>query len=289
VTALTGALVAEPSLAVDGDVRVRLAEDLACGVAEGVATLSRGTPIDISLALVRQAQYRPAALLAPPEPFAWKPAFARRSLGLAAVRGCAAGRFRSPAEATPVVAEEALAQWSGTGERTYHWEPWLSGLAPGARAVVLAEAVTWATSLWSSLDWRVLPGDTQIGGPDDVWVCPRARSVRLKSRAEVRVPLGPGSVLSVSPRQPGPPTALVSVSGGHPGALWEEELGYVALVAALRYPARPVPARVAGLWPDAGIFRIVEVDELILSAAVTRAVSTVAEVAAAVSARSTAA
>ena len=39
-----------------------------------------------------------------------------------------------------------MSEWRQTGWRTFHWEPWLAGLPAGARAVVLAEAVTWATA-----------------------------------------------------------------------------------------------------------------------------------------------
>ena len=44
--------------------------------------------------------------------------------------------------------------------------------------------------------------------------------------------------------------ALVSVSGGCPGPTpGREELAYLALVASLRSPSRPVPARVLGCGP----------------------------------------
>jgi hypothetical protein len=72
---------------------------------------------------------------------------------------------------------------------------------------------------------------------------------------------------------------LVSVSGGHPPKAWPEELAYLALVASLRSPSRPVPARVLGLWPDAGADRSVEIDEAALMRAAERVVATVAAVA----------
>jgi hypothetical protein len=69
--------------------------------------------------------------------------------------------------------------------------------------------------------------------------------------------------------------ALVSVSSGSPSDRCEEELGYLALVAALRAPDQPVPSRVAGLWPDAGMRRTVDVDEAVLTASADRVVGTV--------------
>ncbi len=74
-------------------------------------------------------------------------------------------------------------------------------------------------------------------------------------------------------------TALVSVSGGRPQEGWPEELAFLALVAAVRFPERPVPARVLGLWPDSGDHLVVEVDGAVLAGAAGRVVSTVADTA----------
>jgi hypothetical protein len=278
VAEMTQVLAAPPVGFIDDPVRSRLADQLSARIAVHAEDLVAGTPVEISLALLRQARYRPDSFSAPSEPFSWKPTFSRRSLGLAVVRACVSGRFRSPAEAVGVVADEAVAEWTRTGQRTFYWEPWLAGLAPGARAVVQAEAVTWATSLWSSLDWSVLPAATQIGGPDDVWVCPLHRSVRLKGRCELRLPLVGASNSSGSVGLSHSPSALVSVSSGYPQIGWQEELGFLALVASLRSPSRPVPARAAGLWPDAGVFRVVDIDERILTAAARGAAAAVATV-----------
>ena len=46
-----------------------------------------------------------------------------------------------------------------------------------------------------------------------------------------------------------------------PAPDWSEELAFLALVAGCGAESRPLPARVMGLWPDAGIHRIVELDE----------------------------
>ncbi len=285
VSEMSRALVAPPAEVVDDAVRSRLADQLSARMAAHAQHLDPATSVEINSSLFRQARYRPDSLSAGPEPFVWKPVFARRSLGLAVIRACVSGRFRSPAEAVAEVADEAVVEWTRTGQRTFHWEPWLAGLAPGARAVVLAEAVTWATSLWSSLDWSLLPVATQVGGPDDAWVCPLHRTIRLKGRCELRLPLRTGPGASGPARLSDSPSALVSVSGGHPRMAWQEELGFAALVASLRSPSRPAPARVAGLWPDAGIFRVVDIDEPLLTATARRVAATVAAVISALGAR----
>jgi hypothetical protein len=173
------------------------------------------------------------------------------------------------------VSGEAVAEWERTGWRTFHWEPWFAGLAAGGRASVLADAVSWATPLWSALEWRVISHLAEVGGVDDQWSCPAPRPVRLKGRSELRVVLdgertGPDEVGRCHR-----PVALVSMSGGRPGAPWAEELAFLALVAGLRSPSRPVPARVLGLWPDAGVHATVDIDAGVLTAAADRVVATV--------------
>jgi hypothetical protein len=273
----TRALTAPPSASMGQDERAALRRRLVDGLGASVASLPTGDPVVVTLPLLRFARTRPDWLAAPEAPFAWRPAFVRRSLGLAVVDACAAGRFRSPLDAVGPVAALAIEEWRETGWRTFHWEPWLAGLAAGARATVLAEAAGWATALWSSFDWSGLDARTRIGGADDQWVCPAIRAVRLKGRSDVRVPLtARGSRASDAGNEE--PMALVSLSGGCPSPAWREELAYLALVAALRSPARPVPARVVGVWPDAGADRVVEVDGDGLAAAADLVVATAAAV-----------
>lgn len=226
----------------------------------GIATRARAVPGDdllvVTLSSLRAARHSPAG--AHPTPFAWSPLFVRRSLGLAAIRACLAGRWPTPAEAMTGVVDEAVAEWRRTGWRTFHWEPWVAGLPPGARAAVVAEAVTWAADLWLSLDWRRI-GRVVVGGAAEQWTCPGERPVRLKARVDLRVPIGPGDRGG---------STLVAVSSGLPAEGWQIDLGYLALVAGLRAPSRPVPPRVVGLWPDAGELRCLDVDGPSLTGAV---------------------
>ena len=277
---LTRILLAPPGAPVGEDERARVRNRLIAGIGPAVDRVGAGAQVEITLALLRRARSRPDVLAQREEPFAWKPAFVRRSLGLAMVNSCLAGRYRTLAEAADPVAAEAVAEWRQTGWRTFHWEPWLAGLPVGARAVVLAEAVTWATTLWTSFEWAAFPGAPRVGGADDQWIVPAIRPVRLKSRAEMRVPLGaypsgtsPGSGPTL------PPVALVSMAGGTPGDAWPDELAFLALVAGLRSPSRPVPARVVGVWPEAGAHRTVEVDGTALHRAADRVITTVSDLA----------
>jgi hypothetical protein len=270
---LSRAIVAPPSVAIDRAARQRVGHRLVTGVARQVERLPEGEELEITLPLLRRALARPELLLGPSEPFVWQPKFVRRSLGLAVVRACAEGRFRNPAEAVGPVASDAVDEWARTGWKSFYWEPWMAGLSPAARAMVLADAVSWSTTLWTSLDWSVFGPDLRLGAPDDQWVLPVPRRVRLKSRCELRVatvPTGTDAADAASA-----PPSFVSLAGGTPSPSWSDELAFLAL-AALRAESRPLPARITGLWPDAGIQRIVELDEHALERAVDRVLEAVA-------------
>jgi hypothetical protein len=270
----TRALVAPASDTIAEDALAAVHADLVSRLAPLVAPMPPGSSPVVDLPLLRTARSHPERLVAPEEPFAWRPVFVRRSLGLAVVDACARGRFRSPLEAAAPVLSEAVGRWEETGWRTFHWEPWVAGLAPGARAVVLAEAVGWASSLWSSFDWSAFGPRPEIGGRGDQWMCPAARPLRLRARPELRVPVLP-SVGNAGDRGT---VALVSIAGGCPSEAWREELAYLALVSTLSSPTRPVPARVLGWWPDAGTDRSVEIDLVSLTGSADRVVATVSAV-----------
>ena len=271
--ALSGAIVAPPSETIDDTGRLRVRHRLVAGVAREVERLPEGEQLEITLPLLRRALARPELLLGPGEPFAWQPKFVRRSLGLAVVQACAEGRFRSPAEAVGPVASEAVDEWAWTGWKAFYWEPWVAGLSAAARAAVLADAVGWSTALWTSLDWSVFGSELRLGGPDDQWLLPACRPVRLKSRCELRVATVPTGT-EAARVEPGPPS-YVSLAGGTPSPNWSEELAFLAL-AALRAESRPLPARITGLWPDAGVHRIVELDEGTLERSIDRLLEAVA-------------
>jgi len=113
--------------------------------------------------------------------------------------------------------------------------------------MVEAEAVTWATQVWTALEWDRLAPAPLVGGGDDWWDCPGTRAMTLRGQADVRVRTG------------GRPALLV-VGGGVPAADWRGALGFPALVCALARGERSVPARVVGLWPSSGQVRILAVD-----------------------------
>ncbi len=198
------------------------------------------------LALARR---RPERCAAPEPAFSPTPAACRRAVGLAAVERCARRRAGGPMQAVAQILASGAEDAVGAGEgspRAPWWAPWYASLAEGGRSVVAAEAVTWATQLWTALDWDKL-GPAVVGGHDDWWDVPGTRALTLKGRAEVRARLGARAV-------------LVVVGGGAPDGGSRSELVFPALVSSLAGGARAVPGRVLGLWPASGQVRVVPVD-----------------------------
>lgn len=189
----TTTLLAPGTATVDAAARRRVGDHLVDGLAAATSGADGSGPVDVRPTTLWRAHFHRELLGTAEPPFAWRPAYARRSLGLAAVRACVAGRFRGPADAVRPLADEAVSEWRRSGWRTYHWEPWFAQLGHGGQAVVLAEAINWATALWSSFDWSSFPPDAVVGGTEDRWECATPRPVRLRGRSDLRVPL-PGTV-----------------------------------------------------------------------------------------------
>lgn len=197
----------------------------------------------------RTALRRPERCVRGDEPFAPSPLTCQRALGLAAVDRCLRGRSSSPAQAVAAVlahgVDDAVRSESPGAPPAPWWARWYAGLGPGARATVAAEATTWATGLWTALQWDRLPRPVVLGGRDDWWDLP-GRRLTLRGRLEVRVPVDGRA-------------ALLLVRGGAPDAGSRAELAFCALVAALSAPAGRTPGRVLGLWPAAGALRVLPV------------------------------
>ncbi|MHB1549452.1 MAG: hypothetical protein ACYCX8_12045 [Acidimicrobiales bacterium] len=205
-------------------------------------------------------------------PFSWRPARVRRSLGLLAVARHLQGSAGSLPEAVEHAADLAEAAWRRSGRDQHHWEPWLAACDPATRAEVLAQATTWAAGLVTSIDWPALHSGYELGPHDSLWAVPPDRQVRLKSRTDVRIalPLGQRARRLLGRGTPDPQrhVALVVVLNGCPTPVAETAIAYAALVEGLRHPARPLPVRVGGIWPDAGEVRVVDIDDSTLTQAI---------------------
>lgn len=179
-------------------------------------------------------------------PFTCSPVRCRRTVASAALMRCLRGRPATPAAAVADVLDEAVAAPTDPATDPW-WAPWYRQQAPAVRAVVRAEAVTWATELWVAVDWAALGRPPVVGGRPVWWSCPGARQLRLKARCDVRV-------------QAGPRPSLLVVGGGDTGRDWRIHLSFPALVAGLAHGERALPVRVVGLWPATGQVRILPVE-----------------------------
>jgi hypothetical protein len=179
------------------------------------------------------------------EPFRWSPRTTRRALGITALRACVAGECRTPSEAVRLVTEQWVrrATQGLVGARSA--EAWVSTLPAGGRAVVQAEAVRWATGLFTALEWGRLD-DVEVGGLDRWWDVPGGGQAALRGRADVR---------AVAQGHP----VLLCVGNGRPLPSSRAELLLPALVEVLRRPHGPAPSRVVGWWPASGRALVVTV------------------------------
>ena len=235
--------------------RREVAERLERDLARAATGLGRRQRLRVDGYLVRRAQL-PGEAFDVPGPFHWSATAAARVIGLAAVRSCVHEQGRSPVEATGLVMSRVAHEASGDAPDSLgHW---LRTIRPGARAAVRATAVTWATALYTALDWPRLGPNPDVGGADRWWDCPSAPSVALRSRAEVRATVsepataGPADAGATGPPERGRSSVLFVVGNGHPGSSSADELALVALADVLARPLAPPAARVVGWWPQSG-------------------------------------
>jgi hypothetical protein len=269
--ALTAALIEPTAVEVSAEQLEAIRTRLIVEVRALTERISEYEPLDIRPYEVanafRRRDLRAAPGSEPSAKFVPTPARCKRAVGLAAVKRCARGTASTPHTAVCEVLDAAvedvsLADRCVGAPRPEWWAEWYAGLVPAARAVVRAEAVTWATQLWNSLDWSRLERPPIIGGPDDRWKFPGCPGLVLRGGAEVRVWAGSRQSLFV-------------LGTSFPTAASRTELACRALVATLVRGERSTPGRVVGFWPASGVVRICDVDESLLSDAASAVVSAV--------------
>ncbi|HVC70668.1 MAG TPA: hypothetical protein VNC61_10500 [Acidimicrobiales bacterium] len=265
--ALTEALLTPDADAVGAEdvaaLRDRLAGDLVALVEE----LPTGERLRLDGYRFDMAREHPERCRAVEGPFTPSPLVCRRAIGLNAMARCVRGWSPTPAAAVAEVLAAGVEDVADGGDpsstRPPWWAGWYRSLPAGGRAMVEAEAVTWATQVWTALEWDRFAPAPIVGGGDDWWDCPGTRRLTLRGRADVRV------------RGDGPPALLV-VGSGLPPSDWRSALGFPALVSALARGGSSAPCRVVGLWPASGQVRILPVDAAALSETAGAVVAAVA-------------
>jgi len=265
--ALTSELLAEGGPVVSEAVIVDLRRSLPPRLVELVAELPSGVRLTLDSYHLKMALQQPETCGQDEDGFLISPRVCRRAIGLAAVQRCVRGHCPAPAAAVDSVLAESTDGVGPDGDpgRPPWWAQWYGSLSAGGRAVVAAEAVMWATQLWTAFDWNRIAPLPVIGGRDDWWDCPGAKELTFKGRVEVRA--------FATDRRP----VMAVVQGGAPGAGWLPMMGFPALVAGLIRGPGAVPSRVVGLWPASGQVRILPVDEAVITET-AQAVTSAAEV-----------
>lgn len=248
--ALTDVLLAPPGPEVDLSELERARERV--GFVIGEAFRSARSRPGLSASRVRIDAYQLQMALTAPEglargerSFTPSPASSRRAIGLAALSRCIRSSTLAPAQAVEeILANADLPSHASTAGAW--WEEWYRLLPDGARAVVQAEATTWATQVHSSLEWGRFDPPALVGR-DYRWDCARSPRVTLHAKVDVKV------------RTEGKPVLLL-VPTGIVGPYWSAALALSALAAGLVGGAGAVPARVVGFWPASGQVRILPVE-----------------------------
>jgi hypothetical protein len=265
--ALTDALLAPATDEIAAEEITHLRSQLAGDLAALVEELPVGERLRLDTFRFDLAREHPERCSAADGPFVPSPRVCRRTIGLSAMARCVRRWSPTPAVAVAEVLaagiEDATDDGDQSSSRPPWWAGWYRGLSAGGRAMVEAEAVTWATQLWTALEWDRFAPPPIIGGGDDWWDCPGTRVLTLRGRAEVKV------------RSDGPPALLV-VGSGLPPSDWRSALGFPALVTALARGGKSTPSRVVGMWPASGQVRILPVDSEALRDTATTVVCAVA-------------
>lgn len=169
--------------------------------------------------------------------FRWSPATARRVLATGALRRSARHPGLSMIEAITEEIGDQLARSTSGFARRGSLGDWLAGLSGAGIALVTAEAANWAIqsaeiSEWISSPWRLAPSDAYY----DV---ARARTT-LRGRRDLEVLVDDSRV-------------ILRLRAGSPGKSAGPGLRSDLTIEALAHPDGLAPARIIGIWPEAGV------------------------------------
>jgi len=185
------------------------------------------------------------------------------------LRSLSEGTTHSPVDGVAFVIDQAIGDVAQGLRPVSSMDEWLANLSAAGRAAVQADAITWCTRLWTSVQFGAFATPPTIGR-DHWWDSPQSSLLALRSRAEVR---------STATGAGGKPVSVhLVVLNGPRRATIQSELSVVALVEALRTSDPLLPGRIVGWWPDSGRFVTLDVVQATLSAGVATVARTLTSI-----------
>ena len=174
---------------------------------------------------------------AAPRDFTWTPGAARRSLAAAALRRALSSPGTALVHAVQRAVEDQVAR-ARTGQTSSgSLAAWLESLEAPALGLVIAEAAGWAAT---TLEAARGLADPWVVAASDLYYDVAGARTTLRGRRDLEVTRGDERV-------------IVRLRPGAPGPSAGAGLRVDLVVAALADHGGVAPARVVGLWPEAGV------------------------------------
>jgi len=182
-------------------------------------------------------------------PFSWGTRAARRPIGTAAARSTAQGQSPDVLRAANAEVERLCDRAARGLTRPGSLGTWLASEPASVRSLCALEAATWAAGLLALVVPREAAGTPEVSvGVADAWFEVPGTGLTLVGRRDAVATSGPRA-------------SILRLRDGLPGARCVDGLLVDGLIEALGAPTRPLPARVVGAWPDAGLCVVVEFDD----------------------------
>ena len=186
---------------------------------------------------------------APPSPFVWSVRKTRRTLGNAAASLVISGQQRTVAAAVRAEMghhlDLAVRGWANRG--TLSW--WIAEQSPVAQGIITAEAVAWASDICDIAERSL----ARFTAPSDLYI--DLPTCRTSWRARRDLLNDDGSV-------------MVRVRGGAPSTTAGAGLRADLAMATVAARGEVGPARIVGIWPQAGMALALNSDEITVAAGI---------------------
>jgi hypothetical protein len=189
--------------------------------------------------------------------FSWTPQFAKRSLGLAALRSLVFGIEATPSEAVAREIDRLVRLGEASSSSFTSLSTYLASCSLAQRTAAMAHAVTYVTDLYCAVDWEAFERHFHIGAPDAT-VQMKGQGLVLRGRAEVVAQIERRSSTETAEAR------LVIMHGVIDDAT-TVLLGASALAATLASGDESAPVRMVAYFPTSNQAAVLDVTNSVLS------------------------